>query len=112
MSDRWEDVDAAVLEELNDPVHAGKTHYRKATYAAGCRGPLCRKAERDAGRMRTKQKAEAAGREYKPEMRSREEILIDMRLNIWIQRHERARAAAAPPPQRCETCGTRVKEAV
>lgn len=108
----WDELDAEVRNELSDPTHANRTHYRKATYAAGCRGPLCRKAERDEGRLRTKRKAEAAGREYRPEARSQSEILMDMRLNIWIDRHEKERASAVPVQHRCDNCGTRIKESV
>lgn len=62
----WDDLTPDVYEELTDPQFSNRTHYRKATSAAGCHGPLCRKAERDEARKRTQVRAEARGREYKP----------------------------------------------
>lgn len=55
-----------VLDELEDEEYVTRKHYSRATYALGCHGPLCRKAERDRGRGRTERKAQDAGREYKP----------------------------------------------
>ena len=62
----WADLPEDVRDELNDPRYAGRTHYKKATYAKGCRGPLCRKLERDEGRAETERAAIEAGREYRP----------------------------------------------
>jgi hypothetical protein len=63
MQDR---LPADVKRELDDPEYASRTHYKKATYAKGCRGPLCRKLERDEARAATEAAAKAAGREYIP----------------------------------------------
>ena len=41
-----------VADELSDERFTGQSHYDKNTYANGCRGPLCRKAERDAAARR------------------------------------------------------------
>ena len=57
---------ADIFLELNDEKFISRQHYSRATYALGCHGPLCRKAERDRGRKRTEQKAAAKGREYEP----------------------------------------------
>lgn len=52
----WDEIEknenADVLFELLDKAYDGRTHATRATYAKGCRGPLCRKAERDRGRER------------------------------------------------------------
>jgi hypothetical protein len=52
----WDEIEkienADILFELIDKVFDGRTHATRATYAKGCRGPLCRKAERDRGRER------------------------------------------------------------
>lgn len=55
-----------VREELEDEEYATRKHYSRATYALGCHGPLCRKAERDRGRGRNERRAKDSGREYKP----------------------------------------------
>lgn len=55
-----------IVEELNDEKFISRQHYSRATYALGCHGPLCRRAERDRGRQRTQKKAEDSGREYQP----------------------------------------------
>ncbi len=36
-----------VAVELADEKYFGQKHYDRNTYANGCHGPLCRKAERD-----------------------------------------------------------------
>jgi len=52
----WDEIElpenADILLELCDKDYDGRTHATRATYAKGCRGPLCRKAERDRGRER------------------------------------------------------------
>lgn len=57
---------AEIGKELIDEKFLTRVHYSRATYAAGCHGPLCKKAERDRGRKRTEYRAEADGREYFP----------------------------------------------
>lgn len=42
----------AIEKELANPKHSHRVHGRRWTYNAGCRGPLCRKANRDYGRER------------------------------------------------------------
>lgn len=42
------DIEGEIHQELDDARFATKTHGRRSTYMAGCRGPLCRKSERDA----------------------------------------------------------------
>lgn len=100
----WDSLPDDVRAELSDPKYSNRTHYRKATSAAGCDGPLCRKAERDAAREKTRKKAEAAGREYHPvapgPARAR-----DAELELIIMWHESERAAAAVPIQpHCASC--------
>lgn len=56
-----------VRQELLDPDYWGRKHYSRSTYADGCRGPFCRKSERDRGRFRSADIAEEAGREYQPD---------------------------------------------
>lgn len=60
-----------VRAELEDERYKTRVHYSRATYAEGCRGPLCRKAERDRGRRRNEVRATGAGREYEPKTEQR-----------------------------------------
>jgi hypothetical protein len=66
------DLPEDVREELTDEKFSSRLHYSRATYAKGCRGPLCRLAERDRGRDRSERQAEQAGRDYEPNEEERE----------------------------------------
>lgn len=57
---------ADIFLELTDSNFITRQHHSRATYASGCRGPLCQKAERDRGRRRQEARAEQAGRTYIP----------------------------------------------
>lgn len=59
-----EDTLADVVEELNDARYANRQHGSRATAALRCRGPLCRKSERDRSRRRNELRATRAGREF------------------------------------------------
>lgn len=41
-----------ILFELTDERFSTRTHHRRKLYDDGCKGPLCRKAERDRSRQR------------------------------------------------------------
>lgn len=41
-----------ILFELTDERFKARTHHRRKLYDEGCKGPLCRKAERDRSRRR------------------------------------------------------------
>jgi hypothetical protein len=78
-----------IVTELQDPKFATRTHYSRATYADGCRGPLCRKSEKDRGRKRNEAKAAAAGRPYNPsvdEEANARDALLDMVIH-WHLTH-------------------------
>lgn len=60
-----------VWAEISDRTFAGRRHYSRATYALGCRGPLCKKAEKDRGRRRNETRALSQGREYEPNLHIR-----------------------------------------
>ncbi len=55
-----------VYEELHDSEFEKRQHYSRATYALGCRGPLCKLAEKHRGRKRNAVRAEGEGRQYEP----------------------------------------------
>jgi len=50
-----------ILDELKDPEFATRTHGKRSTHSAGCHGPLCRKAERDASHQRYRRRRQAEG---------------------------------------------------
>lgn len=81
----WDDLADDVLAELKDPDFIGRTHYKKATYAVGCRGPLCRKLERDEARADTEKAAREAGRDYTPRITPAQER--DPELDTVIEWH-------------------------
>lgn len=62
----WLEMADDVIEELDDERFLTRQHYSRATYAQGCRGPLCRLSEAHRERKRSEARAKAAGREYKP----------------------------------------------
>jgi hypothetical protein len=75
----WDELPEDILAELKDERFKGRVHYSRATYAEGCHGPLCRKAETDRSRKRNQRRAEEEGREYVPNLsvrdREREDFL-------------------------------------
>ena len=75
-----------VREELLDPKYFGRRHYSRATYAKGCHGPLCKKAERERTRWRTEEKAEEAGRAYIPGENRRPEDPEILEALVWYLR--------------------------
>jgi hypothetical protein len=92
-----------ILEELQDAEFASRQHYSRATYAEGCHGPLCRKAERDRGRERNEKRAAAKGRIYRPNENTRDAkrdglllFVIEWHLNHpeEVQRRLQARSAS------------------
>lgn len=60
LADLPEDIRAELTEER----FITRQHYSRSTYALGCRGPLCQKAERDRGRKRNKRRG---GENYRPQ---------------------------------------------
>lgn len=88
----WADLPDDVLAELNDERFENRTHGVRGTYARaadggkGCRGPLCRKAERDSGeakyaRRRAKDGKSARSGLKDEEARARDELLD--RITLW-----------------------------
>lgn len=68
-----------------------RLHYSKGTYADGCRGPMCRKAERDETKARQERKERKSGRPYKPQVDDPETCLRDDLLNTMIFRHRESK---------------------
>lgn len=91
----WDSLPDDVREELNDPRFEGRVHGIRGTYAKcyrdggkGCRGPLCRKAERDAGHEKYTRRQAARGATRAPriglrddEVRARDEELA--KIQLW-----------------------------
>lgn len=92
-SDDWiEELKAEVRAELEGEF-AHRLHYSKGTYADGCRGPLCRKAERDATKDRQEARERVTGLPYRPLVDTPQNCLRDDFLNniIWQHRNERGK---------------------
>jgi hypothetical protein len=85
-------IRAEVLEELSGPF-GNRTHYSKSTYSAGCRGPMCRKAERDKTKERQEKVYRKSGLPYRPQRDTEENCMRDDILNqmIYVHRAERNR---------------------
>lgn len=93
LSEDWKDqLKQEVTEELSGPL-GHRLHYSKGTYADGCRGPMCRKRERDATKERQEAKRRTSGLPYRPQKDDEETCLRDDFLNdiIWRHRNERGK---------------------
>lgn len=75
----WDELPEDIKVELSDEKFADRKHHSRATYADGCRGPLCRKAERDRGRVRPKPPSKSGfrrkGREWMEDLPNIDAIL-------------------------------------
>jgi len=92
-------VNGVVLEvaedvhlELSDEKFAARQHYSRATYAEGCRGPLCRLSETHRSRKRNEERARKEGRDF--EIRPGRRIDREAELLPIITWHLSERAAA------------------
>ena len=91
-SETWrEELKVEIHKELNEGPLAHRTHYSKATYADGCRGPMCTKAERDETKARQERKFRKTGLPYRPQYDTPENCERDDFLNQVIWRHRRNR---------------------
>ena len=61
----WDSLPDDVREELVDPKYLSRQHHSRSTSRDGCRGPLCRKAEREYKAKRNAQLALTEGRTVK-----------------------------------------------
>ena len=82
-----------VTAELADPRTLDKTHGLVSTYNAGCRGPLCQKANRDYARTKYAKRAKLAGAVASPHVKLRTERDHDALLTLLQEQHARSRAA-------------------
>lgn len=87
---KWSELPDDVVEELLDPRFLNRTHHKKATYAKGCRGPLCRKEERDMKERARIHRALRDDVELEPRRQSRSserDALLDecLRLHLHIR---------------------------
>lgn len=93
----WAELPEDIRAELEDEEYITRKHYSRSTYALGCHGPLCQKAERDRGRRRNEQRA---GEGYTPALEYRVEdppnieAIIEWHINDLAERRATARAAS------------------
>lgn len=80
-----------IKDELNDPRYANRKHGSRATYAKGCDGPLCSKAERDRSRARNERRAKDAGRDYVPGRRISDRDVLLEAVEEWHSKNLLAR---------------------
>lgn len=66
MLDRLQTLGNEIMDELLDPEYDTRTHGGTGTYAAGCKGPLCTKADRDASAAKYRRKVDREVKEYAP----------------------------------------------
>lgn len=86
-------IEEDVLVELIDPKYANRKHYSRATYASGCRGPLCRLSETHRARVRYQVVAEKSGKPYNFELKGRKleresELMLIVSWHIWARKHQ------------------------
>src|SRR4051794_27918208 len=97
----WDEIPDDVRAELADEKFSTRTHGKRGTYAKGsvpgekgCRGPLCRKAERDEAEAKYARRRARDGKQARSglkddEARARDELLV--RIQAW---HEGQRELA------------------
>jgi|SRR6188768_3636146 len=66
MSGNLQELASAVMDEILDPEFDTFTHGNKGTSYRGCKGPLCRKAERDSCAARYRKRVGRDVKEYAP----------------------------------------------
>jgi hypothetical protein len=80
------DIGSEVMDELLDPKFDTLTHGKKYTFTKGCRGPLCKKAERDVCAARYRRRKGNAAGPYKPRYDRPDEWLQEMMEWHWSER--------------------------
>ena len=81
----WSELPDDVREEITNERYKNRKHYSRSTYAEGCHGPLCRKAERDRGRKRNAKRANEAGRIYTPNHEARVPTEEEKKLQVILE---------------------------
>lgn len=84
----WDELSDDIKAELTDKRFPNRSHHSRSTYADGCRGPLCRKSERDRSRRRTAYRAQRKGKPYAPVPRAPEDLALDAHLDqvvAWLK---------------------------
>lgn len=88
-----------VKAELEDPRFGNRLHGNFSAITVGCRGPLCKKANRDHQRNISMKKAVLAGRKFKEDQfrlwdrdELFDEIIVWHRLKVAVMRNERRNA--------------------
>lgn len=82
------DIPKDIQDELADPKYSTRKHYSRATYALGCHGPLCRKAEKDRGRQRNENRTKALGKEYVPGKNRRDDSKMEEIVSWYLSQRK------------------------
>ena len=88
----WDRMPAEIQDEILDPKFDSMTHGKKATYAGGCRGPLCAYADNEDKKAQYRRRAAEEGREVR-EYRKRDRPYDESTLTRIIEWHHLTRDA-------------------
>jgi hypothetical protein len=82
-------LSADILAELLDSEHVLRVHGRRTCYTAGCRGPLCRRADRIENRRRYEESRRRAGKPFTPSdlrtVRDSRDEELDLALEVYSE---------------------------
>jgi hypothetical protein len=82
-------LSADILAELLDAEHIMRVHGRRTCYTAGCRGPLCRRADRIENRRRYEEARRRAGKPFTPSdlrtVRDARDEELDLATEVYAQ---------------------------
>lgn len=95
-SELRDQIKAEVEQELQGEF-GSRLHYSRGTYAVGCRGIMCRKAERDETKNRQEVMYRKSGLPYRPQVDTPERCMSDDILNDLIYRHRAERGRPKMP---------------
>lgn len=85
----------AVGEETLDPEYVTRTHGLIGTYMHGCRGPLCRKANRDYRREQYAKRSGGTNRINSPRSeRANDDLLTLLQVQHMTQRSQQTECAS------------------
>lgn len=85
------DIHNDAQREVSDPAFAGRTHGKRATFAAGCKGPMCMKANRDRARKQYRDTNPQASRARPGSRTAMEDLLLNNLIAEHIKEREEVR---------------------
>jgi len=95
LDDRVTVILGQVLFELTDQRFIGRRHHRRKLYNQDCRGPLCRKVERDRSRVRYRKAHDASPKRYNKRASMFDDQILEhvaKKYNALIESNERQKS--------------------